>query len=237
MIEQTIQRAQVYYFLSHVFFYPRTSWLEEIADALQVLEALGIAPTGDLIDGTQQLDLADLQAQYREVFGLTGSQCYETEFGLPHEFRQSQELADIAGFYQAFGFRLGEVQRERPDHLSVELEFMYLLALKEALALENGSQEQAEICRQAQRHFLRDHLGRWIAAFNASLLRSSHTRLGSQVTESIYLKLAQVAEDFIAAELQRMDVQLDEPTPAEMKPTPYNPDYSCAGCAAAETVP
>ncbi|NIN98480.1 MAG: hypothetical protein GTO49_26570, partial [Anaerolineae bacterium] len=43
--------------------------------------------------------LADLQAEYRSVFGAVGSLCYETEYGLPHEFRQSQELADLNGFY------------------------------------------------------------------------------------------------------------------------------------------
>ena len=234
MIEQTIQRAQVYYFLSHAFLYPQTSWLEQLPDALRILRELGMHNELTAANVIDDHDLAYLQLQHRLAFGLTGSQCYETEFGLPHEFRQSQELADIAGFYQAFGFRVGGQQRERPDHLATEMEFMYLLALKEAYALENGLVEQAEVCQQAQRSFLRDHLGRWVHLFYASLRNSSQTRLGEHANEVLYLELAQLAQEFIAAELQRLGVQLEKDSLPEMKPTPFNPDFSCAGCAVAE---
>jgi nitrate reductase assembly molybdenum cofactor insertion protein NarJ len=236
MIEQIIRRLQAYYFLSNAFLYPQTSWLEELPEAQRILDALGVPSSQEIMEAALSIDLAALQAQYREAFGLTGSQCYETEFGLPHEFRQSQELADIAGFYRAFGFQAGGSRHERPDHLAAELEFMYLLALKEAYALENGLVEQAGICQQAQCAFLRDHLGRWVGLFNASLRQSSETRLGVSANDSLYLDLAQLAQEFIASELQRLGLQLEEGSLPEMKPTPFNPDFSCAGCAAAEPV-
>lgn len=52
------------------------------------------------VDGTpgwpalQPMELDALQAAYRRAFGATGFLCYETEYGLPHEFRQAQELAE-----------------------------------------------------------------------------------------------------------------------------------------------
>lgn len=234
MIEQIIQRAQAYYFLSNVFLYPQTGWLEELPEGLRILNELGVQVSREVLEVANHLNVAALQAQYREAFGLTGSQCYETEFGLPHEFRQSQELADIAGFYRAFGFQLGGSRHERPDHLSTELEFMYLLALKEAYALENGMASQAGICQEAQRTFLRDHLGRWTSLFSASLRRSTEARLGTHGGSNLYPWLAQLAQEFIALELQLLGVQLEEGLIPEMKPTPFNPDFSCAGCAAAE---
>jgi len=236
MIEQTIQRAQVYYFLSHAFLYPQTSWLEQLPDALRIFQELGMQCEINAANAIEDYDLPALQTQHRLAFGLTGSQCYETEFGLPHEFRQSQELADIAGFYQAFGFRVGGQQRERPDHLATEMEFMYLLALKETYALENGLIEQAEICQQAQRTFLRDHLARWVHLFYASLRQSSQTRMGAHVNENPYLELARLAHEFIMAEVLRLGIQLEGNSLPDMKPTPFNPDFSCAGCAAAEPV-
>lgn len=71
-------------------------------------------------------------------------------------------LADIAGFYSAFGV---VVRHERPDHLVAELEFMALLLLAEADARTDGLTDQAEIAADAARVFLRDHLGTWVTAW------------------------------------------------------------------------
>src|SRR3990172_7219059 len=168
-INTPTRRAQVYRFLADAFLYPgQENWIEDTPLVAGILREL--APSALEVWGLEigVWDLPALQAEHRRSFGLVGSLCYETEFGLPHEFRQSQELADLAGFYRAFGLRVGRSQsqggtvRERPDHIAVELEFMYLLALKEAYAAENGMPEQAEICRETQRKFLSDHLGIWI---------------------------------------------------------------------------
>lgn len=236
MIEQAIRRAQAYYFLSHAFLYPRLSWLDELPEALPVFQELGVPLDPQAFTEYKGLDLEQLQSKYRETFGLTGSQCYETEIGLPHEFRQSQELADIAGFYRAFGFQVGGQQHERPDHLSTELEFMYLLALKEAYAIEYGSPDQAVTCQEAQRHFLRDHLGRWTGLFSLSLQRADSDRQDTPGSPDLYGRLARLAGEFISNELSRLGVQLAQADLPGPRPTPFDPDFSCAGCAAAETV-
>jgi nitrate reductase assembly molybdenum cofactor insertion protein NarJ len=253
MIDQTIQRAQVYYFLSHALLYPQENWFEDFPVITAALRDLDISidscsqnteVSSELVRTTSEvlevIELSDwsleaLQAAHRLVFGLTGSLMYETELGLPHEFRQSQELADIAGFYQAFGFHTGAAVRERPDHLATELEFMYLLALKEAYAVVNSMPEQAEICVDAQRKFLQDHLGRWIGPFCRSLERSTDERLGNSGLESPYVKLARLAEAFLKAETARLGVLPELQPMVEQTLTPFNPDFTCAGCAVAET--
>jgi DMSO reductase family type II enzyme chaperone len=170
--------------------------------------------------------LPQLQTAHRHAFGLTGSLCYETEYGLPHEFRQSQEMADLSGFYRAFGFTLGGPIHERPDHLSVELEFMHLLALKEAYAANQDMTEQVEICVEAQRKFLQEHLGRWIDLFAHSLTLNAG--------DSVYSTLARFAADFIKADAAWLGVQPEPPQMGEVKHTPFDPDFSCATCLAAE---
>jgi DMSO reductase family type II enzyme chaperone len=227
-IDIAIRRAQVYRFLTDAFLYPSDNWPDNLPLLAAILHDLGLRIADFQLPARRasSRQLPDLQAEHRRAFGLTGSLCYETEFGLPHEFRQSQELADLAGFYRAFGFNVGGRVRERPDHLAVELEFMHVLALKEAFAHDKGIAEQAEVCAEAQRRYLQDHLGRWIAPFAESLARSAKNGL--------YVALARFAAAFVLADAERLGAQVGPRQLAGVRPTPLGPDLSCEGCLAAE---
>lgn len=220
--ENAIRRAQVYGFLAGAFLYPRENWSEDGAVVAEIVRALGWINVRPEI---AVVPLAELQAAHRRTFGTAGSLCYETEYGLPHEYRQSQEMADIAGFYRAFGFNLGGEVRERPDHVAVELEFMHILALKEAYAFETNIPEHAEICTDAQSKFLQDHLGRWVNLFAQSVAHNA--------PDSLYAPLAQFAADFVQSDADRLGVSLDQPDLTDVQHTPFDPDFSCADCAVA----
>ena len=85
---------------------------------------------------------------------------------------QPHRLADLAAFYRAFGLEVSPGAAERHDHICVELEFMSALAAKEAYALEHQlDDEDLALCREAQKKFLREHLGRWTPAFTRRLMR------------------------------------------------------------------
>ncbi|MBI3244687.1 MAG: molecular chaperone TorD family protein [Chloroflexi bacterium] len=233
--EIAIRRAQVYRFLADVFLYPTENWLEDLpllADIVRDLNAPALE-VGRLDCGGDFgildfgiWDFPALQAEHRRAFGLTGSLCYETEVGLPHEFRQSQEMADIAGFYRAFGFNLGGKVRERPDHLSAELEFMHILALKEAYAAERDVLEHVEICIDAQSKFLQEHLGQWIGLFADSLKQSA--------TGGPFVALARFASTFVLADAKRLGVTVEQRPLAGIKPTPLVPEISCEACPVTE---
>jgi TorA maturation chaperone TorD len=72
-------------------------------------------------------------------------------------------LADIAGFYEAFGFRPS--LPENPDHFANLFEFLTILALKEAWALEEGDLEAAEIARDAERKLVEEHVHPYFGRF------------------------------------------------------------------------
>lgn len=72
------------------------------------------------------------------------------------------QMADIAGFYRAFGF---EASGERPDHVVPELEFVALLLMKEAYARISEDAEGAEVCASARGKFIAQHLGEWLPDF------------------------------------------------------------------------
>lgn len=229
-MSNAIRRSQVYGFLADAFLYPTEDWTRDLPLLASILGEFHAADCGvetlSAALAAEVWDLPALQAEHRRAFGLVGSLCYETEIGLPHEFRQSQELADIAGFYRAFGFQVGGQVRERPDHLAVELEFMHLLALKEAYAHETGIAEHVEVSREAQGKFLTGHLGQWIGALAEALARSAGG--------GPYCELARCAAAFVRADAERLGVTPEVRRFDRARPTPLGPDISCDGCAVAE---
>lgn len=220
------RRSQVYRFLAGAFLYPVENWLEDLPALENVLGGLKVR----LPTPPAQFNLEALQADHRHTLGLSGSLPYETEIGMPNEFRQSQELADIAGFYHAFGFQLGGAVRERPDFLATELEFMCLVTLMQAWAARDGSSERVEVCLQAQRSFLQDHLGRWIGYFAEGLERTASLSGDNTPQERPYLWLARFCADFIIADAEKIGVELKTAPLLSMAPTPIVPDLSCETC-------
>ena len=109
--------------------------------------------------------VAHTASRYIDLFdrGAPVNSLYETEYGLRRSQLKTSELADIAGFYEAFGFKLSDEEgsREMCDHIAVECEFYALLAAKEQYQKEAGDSEGEAIIRDARRKFLQDHLGRY----------------------------------------------------------------------------
>lgn len=112
--------------------------------------------------------LDDLRSEYIALFdsGRGIAPLYETEYGRNRSFFKANELSDLAGFYKAFGFELGndETAREMLDHIAVELEFYALLGMKLEYLNEIKDEEGIAIVMDARRKFLKDHLGRFTAA-------------------------------------------------------------------------
>ena len=138
---------------------------------------------------------------HSRLFGHTarGQICpYESEYGHEGLFQQPRQLAEIMGFYEAFGLTTRNEERERPDHISCELEFLDFLSRKEALALEMGDDVSLEETRKAARLFLRDHVGR----FGRALARL----LAQQDSQGFFAKLGCMLGDFLTLECSRVGV-------------------------------
>jgi len=174
--------------------------------------------------------LQAIRGQYDTVFGLVVSkECppYETEYYPAQEtFGRSQQMADVAGFYKAFGIEPARSSPQRPDHLALELEFMAFVLLKIRLAVaasdhEPEAGEQASVCAGALRDFLRDHLAWWIPAFAAGLRRTA--RGG-------YLHvLSGILAAWIPAECRRLGISA---VLRPVSPEPIEGPEEQSGCAA-----
>ena len=130
--------------------------------------------------------LSDLQAEHRRVFSnVITLDCppYETLFGNDHVFAQSQVMGDIAGFYRAFGVELSKDIHERLDHLSVEFEFMHFLAYKESYARCHDGADKTQIVLDAQKKFVKNHIGRWVPLFCRMLVKKAGSGLYKHVAD------------------------------------------------------
>lgn len=163
-------------------------------------------------------------AEHRLIFGHTvahGCPPYETEYGRRHVFGQSQELGDIRGFYEAFGVRPRR-GGERPDHVACELEFLALVAVKEATALATGDVERVEVCRLATARFVTDHIGRWLPAIAG--------RIGRRAPGTGYAGLAVIAAQLVgdhAREIGSAPVPLDPDDIVAPTETPDGFAFEC----------
>ncbi|HVR37143.1 MAG TPA: molecular chaperone TorD family protein [Methylomirabilota bacterium] len=135
---------------------------------------------------------------------------------------QPHRLADLGAFYTAFGLELAPDAAERQDHISIELEFLSVLAAREAYALEHQfDEEPIAIGREAQKAFLREHLGRWSPAFTR--------RLGRMAGDTALGALAGFTREFILAECARLGV----PPGSEdllLRPIDESASTLCASC-------
>jgi TorA maturation chaperone TorD len=194
---------------------------EETAGAIACL-GLGELPRDRLdpaiVFARMPVSPAALNEQYERTFGLlTTSACppCETEYvDGKLSFQRAQQLADIAGYYRAFGVEPGA---ERPDHIALELEFMALLIDLESRA---GTKDQLDVSRDAQVRFVQDHLAWWLPVF-ARLLHK-------EAPGSFFAAVGDLLCAFLPTERARLGVE----TPVHRAaPSPIERPEECEGCA------
>ena len=161
--------------------------------------------------------LSDLQDEHRRVFSnVITLDCppYETLFGNDHIFAQAHVMGDIAGFYKAFGVELSRDIHERMDHLSVELEFMHFIAYKESYARCHDGAEKTQIVVDAQKKFVKDHIGRWVPLFAKMLVKKADY--------GFYRYMADLAADWIDFDVAYLAVNPQPYTEADYRPATFN---------------
>jgi len=208
--------SAAYGLIAHGFHYPNEKWLSVLIAPRRRswwthnLESAGAEISESrtaLMEAIDALErpgaLEKVQEQFAVLFGHSvRGQCppYELEYGRSEVIQRASDLADLSGFYAAFGMELAGEISERPDHISVESEFMAVLCAKVVCGREQEDAALIETAQGARREFLKSHLGRWIPAF-------AH-RVCENATGGFYDRLAQFADVWIARDCRRMDVSV-----------------------------
>jgi DMSO reductase family type II enzyme chaperone len=247
-IDLAVARSFVHRFLAKAFEDPTPEswgWLCAPATQRNLHAAARIASTNWKGAVTQAISLEDLLPTLAAIFSPNATtqdlflNAYLAAFG--HAARgscplneieygdikadplfQPHRLADLAAFYRAFGLEVTQDAGERHDHICMELEFMCVLAAKEAYALEHQFDgDQLTQCRDAQKKFLREHLGRWTPAFCR--------RLATATGEPALRALAEFARAFIESECARFGVNPGSEE-LSLRPVDETADRMCDSC-------
>lgn len=198
--------------------------LAALRDALSRLGDEGSSATSAALEPLDAMTLGadDVERRYDRLFEQNRVSPYALSYVSVGPGGHTARLADVSGFYRAFGFR---VDGERADHIVAELEFASFLAFAEAQAHHDHNVEGAEVCADAARSFLRDHLGGWLDGLA--------DRLAATDPDGPHHVVARAAARFVEGETTRLGI---DPAASTVTASGWLPDDdedaapSCAGC-------
>lgn len=193
-------RADLARLLSACYYEPGEAFIEE-----KMLDSLVTAARG--VDGA----LGEQAEQVAQAFGAEALQTLLIDYtrlflapegplaqpygsvwlGGTQPLMQDSTLA-VEAMYEQAGFAVDEEVRDLPDHIAVELEFVYALLFRQAQALSRGDAGDAEAAATLRRQFIAAHLKPWIGAFAAAVAAGAQS--------DFYRALATLTERFVAGE-------------------------------------
>lgn len=184
-------------FLSACFYEPGPEFAEENLFGSMLVAATRVHP--DLAEPARKLgeafaaqDLETLLVDYTRLF-LGPMKALASPYGsswlsAPAQTEDNPPLA-VLDLYGAGGFDIDEEFMDLPDHVAVELEFLYLLTFKSNEARQAGQTDELLAAEQLERRFLSEHLGAWIGPFAAAVKAGAETEF--------YRQLAELTERFV----------------------------------------
>lgn len=213
-----------------------TAWPDEALQAEAGMLAEGLDDGDELEQRLATLGRAAtrpaLEPEYISLFENGPSRCpiHETEYGRMRGLSKGNELADVEGFYLAFGLGRAEGPHAKVmgDHLAVELEFYGTLLARQAALLERDDAEGRFVVEQARRSFLADHLGRVAPAVAAQPVVAQHP---------LYGPLFDAVRELVAVECRRLAVA---PAPLDFQdvgPAAEPEGLCCGGTVSSEAAP
>jgi DMSO reductase family type II enzyme chaperone len=200
-VQQGFDRSQCYRLISAAFSFPKREELELIREGVlheNLHEYLSIAAP-QLLDMGIWVGLKDcgdddaLQIEYTRLFEAgTGSLC-PLNSGKYVEYRMRQ-MEELVRFYNHFGLSMRESDREMPDHLLTQLEFLHYLSYCEAQMLKEG--ELAGDIQRGMRDFIRRNLVTW--------LEQLHEKLAESEACAFYRDIVSLLRALLQSELERL---------------------------------
>lgn len=193
-------RADLCRFLSVCFYEPTHDFAEERVFDSMLAAATAVHP--DLAEQARNVgeafaaqDLQEHLVDYTRLF-LGPIKALATPYGsawLGRELAQAEDpTAAVREIYAQGGFDIGDDFADLPDHVAVELEFLYLLLFTQHEATRSGNADELAAAQLLQRKFLDEHLGAWVGNFTAAVKANAET--------AFYRELANLTEHFVRME-------------------------------------
>ena len=207
------------------------AFTDELRESAEVVGGPVAGAAEMVCDQLAECDHDTLHGEWASLFGveegLTVSP-YQLTY-LPGPLMTTvRQLADLRGFYEAFGLSIVEGYNDRADHICFLTEFASHLCGREAYLRMEGDREGVRVVVGAQRGFFEDHLGRWYWRFADEV---------SKRDDGFYAALGDLLATLVEAEIDRLDLEPDW-VPDDPEVIEWTEDVfgdsgrSCGGCGA-----
>ena len=200
-LEDLLEAAAVFRALARGFSYPDAGHKATVRrEFSNIKKSIGLRGIERVRRAFRDADEVSMAAEYSRLFLGNGPvSLHETAYGDGRRIAgRTHELADISGFYRAFGVEPSATNPDLPDHICTELEYYSLLLVKQAYAELRNQLVNRKVTEKAAKTFLEQHLGRWIGALVNNFREHS--------AASPYLELANALQAVVAAECRRLRV-------------------------------
>jgi TorA maturation chaperone TorD len=196
-----LARADIYRLLSACYYQPEESFLEEevfsqLKTALSKAHTSGVIEASGLDDSFRASGVEALLLDYSRLF-LGPFSILAKPYGSVYLDGEKVVMGDSTmqalELYREGGFDVAEDFREMPDHIAVELEFLYLLSFR--ISQVSDDEEQTRLVALKHR-FLENHLGRWVGTLSAAIRNGAET--------DFYKQLASLTEAFVREDLTEL---------------------------------
>ena len=198
-------RSTIYGFLAAIYRQEVSSdLLQHLKDPqfMGVLANLGIEINNGYFKKPERELLEDLAVEYTRLFLGPGKHISPHE-SVHHkkENTQSGQLwgestAEVKKIIESSGLEYKTEYTGLPDHISVELEFMQQVILREEQAWKDDDKETALLCQENGKKFVDGHLARWVPNFCEKVIDAAES--------PFYREMAQLTRSFIEFEKQEL---------------------------------
>jgi TorA maturation chaperone TorD len=189
-LDKVCQRADSYKFLSECYYLPDEELIQKVAEFAQTNQFFAELYNCIPLDG----ELESLKIDYAQLF-VGPFKLLAPPYGsfyLEDNKLMGDSTIDVKRWYADEGLDI--VIRDAPDHITMELEFMYFLVAKQIEAITDENLQVLQSCRQKQYSFLQVHLGRWLPAFAENIKINARTEF--------YRDLARLTDTFVQKDIK-----------------------------------
>lgn len=175
-----LARADMYRLLSACFYQPEEAFLEEevfgqLKTAMAQVNPRWVPEAAVLEDTFRAAGCEVLMLDYSRLF-LGPFDILASPYGSVYIDGEKIVMGDSTmrtlELYRQGGFEVAGDFPEVPDHVAVELEFLYLLSLR--IGQETDAAERRRLVT-LKRTFLEEHLGQWIEPLAAAVCKGAET--------------------------------------------------------------
>lgn len=195
-------RSESYRLLAACFYPPGDIWLdpeenlfENLASALEpILPAAGELAL-QMGKTAAQNSIQELAIEHAKLF-VGPFELLAPPYGSVYLEQQKRVMGDstmsVIKMYREYGLKIADDFKELPDHIAVELEFMYYLIYKEIEAVQHAENEKAALFFKAQKQFMHQYLGGFIPPFCE--------RIKAETINEFYEALADCVSRFVKSD-------------------------------------